>query len=317
MTIKNPREYDIVGITGSRVGTLVKVTPKYFMDTSGVKYLRDYVGGAYSIVKKGSIQQAAGKGWKEAADHTGKAPRHKAAATRNNLSGTSRIPLQKEVPVQKKEQQPWRPFREDYEIGEHQGRATVQRIGTGGAQTFATFDNKQQAQNFLNSCPSKKEQQAVPIAMDNLQEVAQRAIDTAPNIEWKRKYKIVLVRNISVSDVSQSRTYHGRFILLEFKEQSQKSPNFVGVSIIDVPELYIDESHPVHLYTFGETVENKAERLYNDAVGLVKHHILYNKCSTCGSYRPPKVTERQGGRELVYVTSTCQDCGHKEVEPFD
>lgn len=96
MTIKNPREYDIVGITGSRVGTLAKVTPKYFMDVSGVKYLRDYVGGAYSIVKKGSIQPGNKQGWHEAPDHTGKAPDHVRASTQLSFNDILREPMQKQ-----------------------------------------------------------------------------------------------------------------------------------------------------------------------------------------------------------------------------
>lgn len=54
---------------------------------------------------------------------------------------------------------PWRPFKEGYEIGEHQGRATVQRVESKGAHIFATFDSKQKAQEFLDDCPSRKVQE--------------------------------------------------------------------------------------------------------------------------------------------------------------
>lgn len=54
--------------------------------------------------------------------------------------------------------QPYMPFKEDYEIFLHsQGTFLISRIGTGGSQKFASFTTKEKAQEFLNSCPSKKE----------------------------------------------------------------------------------------------------------------------------------------------------------------
>jgi len=45
--------------------------------------------------KSESSTESTGKGWKEAADHTGKAPRHKAAATKRQLKGITRTPMKK------------------------------------------------------------------------------------------------------------------------------------------------------------------------------------------------------------------------------
>ena len=44
-----------------------------------------------------------GKGWKESADHTGKAPKHKAAATRRRVKGVSKSPM-----VRKEKEKDWK-----------------------------------------------------------------------------------------------------------------------------------------------------------------------------------------------------------------
>jgi hypothetical protein len=50
--------------------------------------------------------------------------------------------------------EPYRPFREDYEIGERWGSFVVQRPNK---HVFASFDTKKQAEDFLDSCPSRKD----------------------------------------------------------------------------------------------------------------------------------------------------------------
>lgn len=252
MVIQNikssPIQKETVELTG---GTYNIVSPQNFQPKSQLTvgdtiYL--YYEKPFRVVKDRNnlinILPSQGRGWKEAADHTGKAPDHKKAATRAGLKTTLRKPMQK---------------------------------------------------------------------TESPEEVAARHIRDAPNRDWKKGYRIRSVRNISINE--GGKVYNGRYILLEWLTPSD---NFVGAYIINVPEIYMDEAHPVLFYGYqNDTWDTKEETLFQKAKGMVRQHIEYKKCSSCGSYRPPQTTSRRAGRELTYVTSICKDCGHKEVEPYD
>jgi ribosomal protein L32 len=152
--------------------------------------------------------------------------------------------------------------------------------------------------------------------------IAERHIRNAPNDDWRRKYKIRSVRNISIQ--TDNKVYNGRYILIEYTEPfieqefSDYAYSFVGAYIINIPEVYMDEAHPILFYEYDkDTWEKREEKLYYSAKLKARIHIEHNRCSRCGSYKPPRVTKRRGGVELIWITSTCKDCGHKEVQPFD
>lgn len=50
---------------------------------------------------------------------------------------------------------PYKPFREDYEIGMNKGCFVIQRVGSKGSLIFASFTTEEKSQEFLDRCPSK------------------------------------------------------------------------------------------------------------------------------------------------------------------
>lgn len=53
----NTKDYIIVDCFGNKIGNLAKVTLKYFYASDGSKYLRDYVGGNFSIIKSKKLKK--------------------------------------------------------------------------------------------------------------------------------------------------------------------------------------------------------------------------------------------------------------------
>lgn len=147
------------------------------------------------------------------------------------------------------------------------------------------------------------------------QQIADERIKTAPNTDWHRKYRVKKSKEIEVDG------HKGIVVLIEFTEPipGERSPhegNFVGASVIVVPDIHMNETNVIILYGY-ENWEMAEAKEFDRAIDHVKNHIKYRKCSKCGSYKPPRTTSRRAGRELTYVTSTCVDCGNKEVEPYD
>ena len=94
-----PIQKETVELTG---GTYNIVSPQNFQPASQLTvgdtiYL--YYEKSFRVIRDRAnlinILPAKGKGWKEAADHTGKAPDHKKAATKTGLKTTLRTPMQK------------------------------------------------------------------------------------------------------------------------------------------------------------------------------------------------------------------------------
>lgn len=77
---------DTLNKLAGKIGTVTRVFP----DSKSVNV--DFDGHLIGIDSTELLVKS-GKGWKEAADASGKAPRHKAAATRHKVSGVSKVPM--------------------------------------------------------------------------------------------------------------------------------------------------------------------------------------------------------------------------------